>query len=1170
MVFNPTWNFVGSQGNDTLITTTGFNNILDGRGGNDILLGHFGTQTLKGGEGNDYIAGLGGQDFMYGEGGNDEFGVGGDEIVDGEIIDGGSGINQVSSWRADLSKATITNVQTLGVHLDWVKLTAAQLSAFTKLETYDGPATLIAAGAGKYNIEAKDHWGVFNLTGSDGNDELIGNVDGQTILGGAGNDYIGGLGGADTLLGGEGDDEFGIGGGDAPAGEIIDGGAGSNRISSWGDVDLSQASISNVQTLGLHGGSVTLTAAQLAGFSSIVQYDANARIKIIGATPGTYDATGKIQNGVFDLVGSSGDDTLISHSVFQTIDAGGGDDLIIANAVARTIDGGSGNNVLRSMSGFPSKDYSQSIIRNIQTLEVAGSIGLSTGQIAGISHFVSIADGATIGNDVIDLTGKTVANQLKFRGRNIIGSDDDDVLVDSGSNIGLSFNGRGGNDTIFVNGDYYNPPAGNIDGGAGYNTLSTASNISNLTIQNMQALDWYNTVYLTGSQLEQFTALIGSGDIVAVSAGTIDISNKTTTHAIDLRGSTGDDTVIGDDYGQYLYGESGNDIIYGNGGADHISAGGKYSSYLAGFDVLHGGEGDDDLHNDGSACEMYGEEGDDVLYVSGENAFLPGLSGAILDGGSGNNTLVANLNISQATIANVQTLKIDSVAIMLTAAQLALFSKIDTTLAGAAPNVFGATAGTYDFSNKTITGEFDFYGSDGNDIIRGRNSADTLYGGEGDDEFNITGNEAPEDETIDGGAGINTLSTWDADVSAATISNVQKLNVNQSWVKLTGIQLDKINTLTAIGSGPKTIMAAESALYQYYDLSVTTVVGVFNITGSSGDEMLTGNVAAQTLIGGGGNDYLTGKGGADTMLGGDGNDTFNVTGSEAPAGEYIDGNADSNVINVWGPFTDLSQAVIVNVQTLMMYGSSVMLTAEQFTNFTSIYGFEPVKYVVAATSGTYDLSTRNAADTVNLSVGAGLSVGDVTFIGNGSHQNLIGGTGNDSLYGLSGNDNLYGGEGNDHLEGGAYNDSLYGEAGNDDLTGGIGGDFMDGGTGNDTYHFAGGDGADEIRDSDATPGNHDVLALGAGIMHDNLWFSRSGGDLLIQVVGTSHSVKIDNWYGGAANQIEEITASDGYSLANTQVQNLVNVMATFGVPSGTVFPGEYRAELDPVIAANWT
>ncbi|MDI1258086.1 calcium-binding protein [Aquabacterium sp.] len=64
---------------------------------------------------------------------------------------------------------------------------------------------------------------------------------------------------------------------------------------------------------------------------------------------------------------------------------------------------------------------------------------------------------------------------------------------------------------------------------------------------------------------------------------------------------------------------------------------------------------------------------------------------------------------------------------------------------------------------------------------------------------------------------------------------------------------------------------------------------------------------------------------------------------------------------------------------------------------------------------------------------------------------------------------------------------------------------------------------------------------------------------------------INNWYANAANQVESVKLSDGKTLTPSNVDNLVNAMASFTPPAlgQTTLPANYQTALNPVIAANW-
>ena len=141
--------------------------------------------------------------------------------------------------------------------------------------------------------------------------------------------------------------------------------------------------------------------------------------------------------------------------------------------------------------------------------------------------------------------------------------------------------------------------------------------------------------------------------------------------------------------------------------------------------------------------------------------------------------------------------------------------------------------------------------------------------------------------------------------------------------------------------------------------------------------------------------------------------------------------------------------------------------------------------------------------------------GEGTINGGAFHANLRGDAGDNVLTGNGFSNEIRGGGGNDTLKGGdrepntvykASRDYLYGEEGNDqliagqggaDLHGGTGDDLLRGGYGDDDFHYGIGDGRDTV---DSRPGaGRDRVVFGAGIDPDDVTFSRSGLDLIVQV-----------------------------------------------------------------------
>jgi hypothetical protein len=58
---------------------------------------------------------------------------------------------------------------------------------------------------------------------------------------------------------------------------------------------------------------------------------------------------------------------------------------------------------------------------------------------------------------------------------------------------------------------------------------------------------------------------------------------------------------------------------------------------------------------------------------------------------------------------------------------------------------------------------------------------------------------------------------------------------------------------------------------------------------------------------------------------------------------------------------------------------------------------------------------------------------------------------------------------------------------------------------------------------------------------------------------------------GSQYHVEQIKTSDGKTLSDSTVQNLVSAMASFAPPTlgQTTLPTSYASALTPVIAANW-
>ncbi|WP_415641145.1 calcium-binding protein [Shewanella violacea] len=191
---------------------------------------------------------------------------------------------------------------------------------------------------------------------------------------------------------------------------------------------------------------------------------------------------------------------------------------------------------------------------------------------------------------------------------------------------------------------------------------------------------------------------------------------------------------------------------------------------------------------------------------------------------------------------------------------------------------------------------------------------------------------------------------------------------------------------------------------------------------------------------------------------------------------------------------------------------------------------------------------------------------------------MYGGAGNDTLSSVDGDDKLYGEAGDDKLTAGNGVDQLFGGEGNDTLDGGYGDDLLSGGAGNDTlnagggsdiYQFGSGSGQDIINNYDSSSSSIDVARFD-DVSIEDLWFSRDGNNLQINIIGTDDQVEVNNWYNDTNYQLDQIQVG-GSVLLNNQLEQLVSAMASFDVPSnaGSVVTQATKDELQPILVESW-
>ncbi len=303
------------------------------------------------------------------------------------------------------------------------------------------------------------------------------------------------------------------------------------------------------------------------------------------------------------------------------------------------------------------------------------------------------------------------------------------------------------------------------------------------------------------------------------------------------------------------------------------------------------------------------------------------------------------------------------------------------------------------------------------------------------------------------------------------------------------------------------------------NLAIAWGATIEQAVGGTGNDRLTGNVAANLLDGNGGNDVLDGGGGSDTLRGGAGND-------------LIWGRAGDDVIEGGD-------------------GADILHGGEGADRIDGGAGEDWLRFATAAAPVTLSLlagggTGGDAAGDSYLGIeNLGGSDWADSLTGSNFDNKIEGGGGDDVIFSLSGHDFLLGGAGDDTIDGGFGNDILRGGPGADRLIGGIGKDWAQyntaaagvalslatGGTGGE----AAGDGFDTVENlrgsdlADSLTGDaaRNLIMAGRG---DDIVDGAGGPDVLHGEVGndtlTGGAEGDELWGGAGADLLDGGAAND--------------------------------------------
>lgn len=567
------------------------------------------------------------------------------------------------------------------------------------------------------------------ITGTAGDDNLVGTAAGETIEGLAGNDVIQGFMATDQIDGGADNDTVSYVA--ASGGVTIDltlagpqntvsagmdqlisieniigsnfndtltGDNNANVINGLGGNDLIDGAGGNDTLIGGLGVDTLTYANTAAGVT--VNISLLTAQNTVGA--GT-DTISEFEN----LIGTAFADTLTGDSVDNVIFAGDGDDIVEGSDGNDTLTGGNGVDTVTYVNALADVTFS------LATLTAQTTVGAGTDTVSGFENLTGSGFNDT-------LTGDSSNNVIDAGGGNdtVDGGDGDDALI-----------GGSGTDTV----SYANAASGiTFD-----LSLATAQNTVGAGTDTVSGFE-----NVTGSGFDDIIVGTSGNNILTGDAGTDTLSyaNAVSDITFDLSlataqatGGGGTDTVSGFEnliasgFDDVIAGTSGNNVLEGGAGIDTIS----YASALAGvtFEL--------------SLTTAQNTVGAGTDTVSGfENVTGSGFDD-VITGTSGNNTLVGGSGTDTISYAN--------------AASGVTF---DLSLA-TAQNTGGA-------GTDTVSGFENVIGSDFNDIITGTTGNNTLAGGIGTDTISysnaisgITFDLSLTTAQVTGGAGTDTVSGFE-------------------------------------------------------------------------------------------------------------------------------------------------------------------------------------------------------------------------------------------------------------------------------------------------------------------------------------------------------------------------------------------------------------------------
>ncbi|HEY1629531.1 MAG TPA: hypothetical protein VGF52_06710, partial [Tepidisphaeraceae bacterium] len=279
-----------------------------------------------------------------------------------------------------------------------------------------------------------------------------------------------------------------------------------------------------------------------------------------------------------------------------------------------------------------------------------------------------------------------------------------------------------------------------------------------------------------------------------------------------------------------------------------------------------------------------------------------------------------------------------------------------------------------------------------------------IFGTDGDDDIEISGNASSTTLTINGAA----AQTFDnSDFSSIVVS--------------------------ALG-GNDTVNVGDDVLAP---ANIDAGAGDDSVQAGGGNTHITGDDGNDTLSGGGGNDVINGDAGSDSLAGGAGNDSIGDTSSDPTDVNTLSGGDGNDTLQASFGDSTLSGGagndhLIAGFDSGHYDGGTGADTLDFFSNFAITKNADA--QTITTTIGPPDDLIVATHSYVSIEKLIGSSNNDVIKLSPRDSIRIVEGVGgDDSIVGSHGNDLLIGGDGNDTLNGGPGADTLEGDGGTDSI-----------------------------------------------------------------------------------------------------------------------------------------